>query len=121
MVDYALVLSAPSFPSLSRASGAPPGHTWLDFVGRQHAINPGMPPSFNQTEYSPLRYSLVGLFVETKVDSGSHNEGRTQLAMWVGGRLVQEGECLSPFRARAATCCAHIVGVQRDMGICILL
>ena len=84
MVDYALVLSAPtSFPSLSRAFGGPLGHAWLDFVGRQHAINPGMPSSFNQTEYPPLRYSPAGLFVETKVDSGSQNEGRTQLGMWV--------------------------------------
>ncbi|KAK3343379.1 hypothetical protein B0T25DRAFT_572394 [Lasiosphaeria hispida] len=83
MVDYALVLSAPSFRSLSQASGGPPGHAWLDFVGRQHAINPSMPSSFNQTEYSPLRYSPAGLFVETKVDSGSRNEGRTQLGMWV--------------------------------------
>ena len=84
MVDYALVLSAPtSFPSLSRAFGGPLGHAWLDFVGRQHAINPGMPSSFNQTEYPPLRYSPAGLFIETKVDSGSQNEGRTQLGMWV--------------------------------------
>ena len=83
MVDYALLLSGPSSPSLSRASRGPPGHDWLNFVGRQHAMNPGMPQSFNQTEYSPLRYSPAGLFVESKVDSGSQNEGRTQLGMWV--------------------------------------
>jgi len=82
MVDYALTLSAPS--SLPKTSGPRgPVHPWMDFVGRQSVINPSMPSSFNHTEYSPLRYSPAGLFVETKVDMGSQIEGRTQLGVWV--------------------------------------
>lgn len=38
---------------------------------------------FNQTPYRPLVYAPAGVFIETKAESGSLDEGRLQLGLWV--------------------------------------
>ncbi|KUI72179.1 hypothetical protein VM1G_07552 [Cytospora mali] len=38
---------------------------------------------FNQTPYRPLVYAPAGVFIETKVEGGSLDEGRLQLGLWV--------------------------------------
>ncbi|KIH94913.1 hypothetical protein SPBR_03748 [Sporothrix brasiliensis 5110] len=73
MVDYVLALQLPQADPLRRRiatflpSRTVAGET--DFI--------------NQTAYRPLKYAPAGVFVETKADSGSADEGRTQLGLWV--------------------------------------
>ncbi|EPE05604.1 hypothetical protein F503_02343 [Ophiostoma piceae UAMH 11346] len=73
MVDYALALQLPQADPLRRCIAT--------FLPSRTVA--GESDFINQTAYRPLKYAPAGVFVETKADSGSADEGRTQLGLWV--------------------------------------
>ncbi|OAA63480.1 hypothetical protein SPI_03643 [Niveomyces insectorum RCEF 264] len=79
MVDYALTLQLPQSDLLRRRIA-----TFL--VSRTVA---GESDFINQTDYRPLKYAPAGVFIETKADSGSADEGRTQLGIWVAAWFMR--------------------------------
>lgn len=72
MVDYVLALQLPQADPLRRRITA--------FL--QARTVAGESDFINQTAYRPLKYAPAGVFVETKADRGSADEGRTQLGLW---------------------------------------
>lgn len=71
MVDYALALQLPQPHPLRRRLGI---HVRDNCDGDL---------TFNQTAYFPLVHAPAGVFIETKADGGSANDGQVQLGLWV--------------------------------------
>ncbi|KAH8660350.1 hypothetical protein BX600DRAFT_513960 [Xylariales sp. PMI_506] len=71
MIDYVFALRPPPGDPLARRLPL--------FL---QSVSPAA-PCFNQTMFQPLRHAPTGIFIETKADAGSREEGQAQLGLWV--------------------------------------
>jgi hypothetical protein len=80
MVDFVLALD-PDPPSSAERDDSARYRRLAQAIKRTVQSQPKDQQTINQTEYTPLWHTLIGVSIETKAD-GSNVDGRIQLATW---------------------------------------